>query len=456
MAATAAQLTRRTAISALAAAGAGFIVFGPRGREHVPTGRLVLDYWEKWTQHEGRAMQAVVDEFNASQSRLFVRYLVTGTIHQKALIAIAGGNPPDIIGMYNYNVPAYADAAAVLPLGDLAPRHGLRLDHYAPGVRQVMQHRGRWWATVNTAGTLALYYNKRLFSEAGLNPEQPPRTIQELDAAHAALTRVTAGEVQRAGFLHMEPGWWSWIWGYHFGDTLYDEATDRSLAANPTNIRAYDWMQSYPRHLGVDAVERFRSGLGPYGQANWGFLTGELAMVVQGPWMASQVNQFAPDLDYGVAPFPVDESIYEGAAPPPTALIDTDVLMIPRGAKNPEASMEFIAYTQQPRIAERLATAHCKGSPMLDVSESFLAAHPNRGVRLHTELFSSPRAFICPPTGAWPELKDIFDTAMSDLWKLREPAAQRLAAVQSASQAVLDRAARTRQLRGESTGLNRT
>lgn len=446
----------------MVASGAGFALFGPRGdRDRLASkGRLVLDYWEKWTGHEGAAMQRVVDAFNASQDKLYVRYLVTSGIHQKALISILGGAPPDVVGLYAYNVPSYAEANAVLPLDGLAAKAGLSLEHYAPGMRPVMQHGGRWVATVNTGGTLALYYNKALFRahadefrRRGLDPERAPRTIAELDAAHEILcatkdgSPVGSGPLARAGFLHMEPGWWSWIWGYHFGGTLYDPATDRALAGSAEFVRAFEWLQSYPRSLGIEHVEQFRSGFGPYGTPQSAFLTGEVAMVVQGPWMANLIQAFKPDLDYGVVPFPVEASLYDQARP--ITCIDTDVLMIPRGAKDPEASMAFIAFTQRPENVEALATAHCKGSPMVKVSESFLANHPNRGVRLHTELASSPRAFIAPPTPTWTEYKDIFDTSMQDLWKLREPAATRLPVVQTRAQQLLDAARSLRARRGE-------
>src|SRR6267154_1861495 len=101
-------ITRRAALGALAAGAAGFALFGPRGTQAIPSGRIVLDYWEKWTRHEGDAMERVVDVFNKSQSRIWVRYIVVSDIGQKSLVSIAGGNPPDIIGLYSLNVPSYA------------------------------------------------------------------------------------------------------------------------------------------------------------------------------------------------------------------------------------------------------------------------------------------------------------------------------------------------------------
>ncbi|MBY0261958.1 MAG: hypothetical protein K2Q20_06420, partial [Phycisphaerales bacterium] len=120
-------LTRRSFVGALGAGAAAFAAFGPRGGKDSPDGRIVLDYWEKWTRHEGDAMVKVVEAFNASQSRIRVRYLVTSDIGQKSLVAIAGGNAPDLIGLYAFNVPPYAESRAIIPLDELAASRGLSL-----------------------------------------------------------------------------------------------------------------------------------------------------------------------------------------------------------------------------------------------------------------------------------------------------------------------------------------
>ncbi|MGQ0629216.1 MAG: extracellular solute-binding protein [Phycisphaerales bacterium] len=456
-----AHMTRRAALAAVGVGAAGFVVFGPRGGGEVPRGRLVLDYWEKWTGLEGEAMRGIVDDFNRSQDRLFVRYLVTSTIHEKAMIAIAGGSPPDVVGLNSYNVPTYAQAGAVVALDELAPAHGLALTDYAAGMRQVMTHGGvgerqRWWATINTGGTLALYWNRGVFAEragelrkGGVDPTRAPATIEEMERAQSALEVAGPdGSLLRTGHLHMEPGWWSWIWGYHFGGGLYDPAADRVLFDSGPTREAYAWVQ---RTTGDTArakvINTLRDGFGPYGTARSAFLTGEVAMVVQGPWMANQIKAFRPDLDYGVAPVPVSAGILEPERP--VALIDTDVLMIPAGARHPEASMAFIAFTQRQENVERLALAHCKGSPMVKVSEAFFAAHTNRGVRLHTDLAASPRAFVAPATPSWVEIKPLIDAGMISIWKHEAPAAKKLAELQGTSSAILARAAAMRARRRE-------
>ncbi|HMN39877.1 MAG TPA: ABC transporter substrate-binding protein [Phycisphaerales bacterium] len=432
-------MTRRAALGTMLAGAAGFAALGPRGERFDPRGRIVLEYWEKWTRHEGDAMERIVDAFNASQDRIVVRYNVVSDIGQKSLVSIAGGNPPDVIGLYAFNVVPYAETGAILPLDELAARAGMSLDQYTPGVRRVMRHQGKWWATVNTAGSIALYWNRAAFRGAKIDPDRPPRTIAELDEMHRRLVRTDAsGALDRVGFLHREPGWWSWLWAYHFGGRIYDEALGRATVDSSEDIRAMEWMQNLSRGLGVDRTARFAESFGNYFTPENPFLTGKVAMIVQGPWIANLINAFKPDLDYGVAPFPTETA---GPIDSPVGLIDTDVLVIPRGARHPGAAMEFIAFTQRQDMTEQLATAHCKPSPLAKVSEAFLANHPNRGIRVHYDILRSDRSFVAPRTRVWQQFKDEFDTQVQRMWRLEVAAPVALARLQTRVQSFIDRAA---------------
>jgi ABC-type glycerol-3-phosphate transport system substrate-binding protein len=344
-----------------------------------------------------------------------------------------------------------------MPLDDLAAPHSISPSIYAAGMRPVVQYRGKMWACINTGGTLALYYNRQHFREAGLNPDQPPRTIAELNAANTKLMKHgDKGQVTQMGFYHREPGWWPFIWPFYFGGTLVDvETTASATIENPKSkienvpahatidtprvIAAYDWVQSYPKTFGLEKLNDFRSTFGNYDSALNPFISGSLSMVLQGPWLANMINLYKKDLDYGVAPFPVAEGLYDPAAP--LGLVDTDILVIPRGVKHPEASMEFIAYTQRQDVVEYLSTIHCKGSPLATSSESFLANHPNKGVRVFDAIAKSPRAFRVPQTRAWLQIRDQFVAALDEVWNLKDTPKAIMQRVQARSQAALDRVA---------------
>jgi ABC-type glycerol-3-phosphate transport system substrate-binding protein len=441
-------VTRRAALGVLGAAAAGFAAFGPRGAAETINGRVVLDYWEKWTGHEGEAMRRIVDRFNASQDRVFVRYFAMAGIGQKAMIAIAGGDPPDLIGLWNFSIPAYAEAGALLALDEMAAGAGIRSESYAGAVWPMLTHRGRLWGLVNTCGSVALFYNKALFREAGLDPERPPRTIEEMDEYNAKLTRRGAdGRLERVGFIHTEPGWWSWVWGYPFGGTLYDGAADRATSASDANIRGYRWVQSYPERFGVRDLVAFQSGLGVYGSAEHPFLEGRVAMTNQGPWLANNIVRFKPGLDYGVCPVPTAASVYDKDRP--IGLLDSDVLVIPRGARHPREAFEFIAYTQRREVVEELSLAHCKNSPLRDVSADFVRKHPHRNIGVHAAIADSPRAFLFPRTRIWPAYEEEFNSAMERMWRLEATAGDALAGVERVAQARLNDAAEQRRRRGK-------
>lgn len=411
----------------------------------------MIDYWEKWTGEEGRAMQRVVDRFNQSQARIFVRYFAISDIDRKASIAIAGGTPPDIVGLWNYNVPAYAASGAIEPLdemfGTAGGGVGLRLEDYAPAVREMMRYQGGTWALVNTCGSIGLYYNRRLFRDAGLDPEAPPRTISELDAIAEKLTVVEpGGRLQRAGFLHTEPGWWTWFWGRYFGGNLYDAMNDRATAGAAGNLEAYRWVTGYPRKYGTKNLVGMQAGLGNYSSAQNAFLAGRVAMVLQGPWLANVIGQYAPELDYAVGAPPVADGLY--VRDEPIAMLDSDVLMMPRGCRHRAEALEFMAYTQRQEIVEELSTVHCKNSPLVRTSERFIAGHPNRYVKVHGELAASPRAFIFPRTASWSMFRDEMEAGFHRMWRLEDSPESVLAGVDARMQMAID-ASRARRERRE-------
>lgn len=437
------DLSRRATLGVIAASAAGFALFGPRPRSGIPRDRIVLDYWEKWTGAEGQAMQRLVDRFNASQSEIFVRYLSIGSIDQKAMIAVAGRSPPDILGLWSFNIPAFAEAGALMPLDDLAQKAGLSREHYARAVWPMMTHRDALYSLISTCGTVALYINDDRLSEAGMANAPAPTSIEELDAlSDALLERRANGDIEKLGFIHTDPGWWSWLWGYHFGGSLLDEASNTATANAPENVSAYEWVQSYPKKFGARELSKFQSGVGFYGTAQAPFLTGRVGLTIQGPWMANLIEAFAPDLNYRVVPMPTIASIRDEASP--VGLVDGDMLTIPAGAREPEASFKFIAWMQEQKQIEEIATAHAKNSPLANVSAEFIANHPNRGIAAHNAIASSTRAFRFPKTRVWPRYVSEFDAAFQRLWLLQDEPAPMLASINARAQAALDQAEASR------------
>jgi len=247
-------------------------------------------------------MGRVVDSFNTKEREraktepgyrpIEVEMVVVSSIEQKLLIACAGKNPPDVAGIYSYMIAGYAHKGALIDLTERARAGGIERDQYVGRYYDLAVHRGQLWGLPTTPAAVALHWNKRLFREAGLDPEQPPETLEQLDQMAEKLTkwevtllngqtRVETGylpnvpaerkRLLQVGFLPSEPTWWAYGWGFVFGGKLIDG--DKITTASPQNIQAYRWMASYSKKLGVDAVQRFRSGFGSFASAQNPFLS---------------------------------------------------------------------------------------------------------------------------------------------------------------------------------------
>jgi multiple sugar transport system substrate-binding protein len=437
------------AVAALGASALAWAVWPrePRERVAVPRGRKVLYYWEKWTGVEGVALQAVIDQFNHSQSKLWVVQVPISDISSKAMVAIGGGDPPDLCGLFSYSVPLYAEAGAAMPLDEFPQEDWCGEEGYLPNVWKLLKHEGRPWAGVNTCYTLGLYVNRVHVREAGLNTDTLPRTISELDAAADRLTKPgVGGGIDRAGFLPNLPLWWPYSWGVLFDGRLFDRATGRVTADDPGNLRALQWIATFPNRFGSEAASAFaqtfsRSTHSPQDP----FISGRASMIVQGPWLANFIRTHNPALDYAVGPVPIADGLPDPDVP--RGLVEADVIIIPRGCKDPEASWELLRFMQRRATQEQLALAHCKSSPMREVSPEFLANHPSRHVGVFDAVARSPRSDSLPPTRVWPQYADLLGGAFDTVWRGGDPAAT-LQDVQRRAQNLVDESVRLRELRG--------
>lgn len=428
------SLVRGVLLCVIALVAIGYALLGPRPSTTGPGDRIVLHYWEKWTGTEAEAMRQVVDAFNASQDRIHVNYLTMSSIDEKAMLSIAGGAPPDVLGLWSFNLPFYAQADAIVPL----ELPGISAETYAPAVRPLVFDGDRQLAGVNTCSSVAVYVNLDHLDRAGLDWRNggPPRTLEQFDAMIPRLSVVQDGSVQQAGFLHMDPGWWHWCWPGYFGGQLYDVETDTATIDSPENIAAFTWFQQGQRRYGRDALRRFQSAPTDNPSPYRNFLTGRLSMTIQGPWLARVIAESAPDLNWAAWPLPGPAGDPDAPAGP----IECDILVVPRGAPHPEEAMEFIAFTQRQDMVELVSSLHAKPSPLMAVSDAFHRDHLNTSIAAHEAILHSPNGFGTPPVATWPELNAALTAGVDRIWNGDEDVATVLADVQAEVEAQLERA----------------
>lgn len=405
------SLSRRRFLGSMAVGGLAAPWLSGCIRTAPPDGRLHLQYWEKFERFEGEAVRRVVDAFNRRQDELKVHYVSSsGGGDRKVLLAIAGGDAPDLAGLWDFNVVPHAERGALHPLNAYLERDGIPPDHWVPVYRDICTHDGRMWAVPTTPTTVALHWNKALFREAGLDPDRPPQTLEELDGFSEQLTRYDdEGNILQMGFMPHDPvqSWFVWAYGLWFGGTLYDDG--RITANHPRNVEAFDWLQSYTLKYGLRPLQRFSSGFGNFASPQNPFFSGKLAITIQGVWLHNYISQYAPGMEYGVAPWPIVPG-----GPEEFTIASCDILAIPAGLPQyrADAAWEYVKYALSQEGMEMLNLGQRKNTPLRRVSESFIRDHPHPYIELFIEMASYRNCMRLPPIGVWREYSTALGVVM--------------------------------------------
>jgi ABC-type glycerol-3-phosphate transport system substrate-binding protein len=297
------------------AAGLAILVFGPRPRSSGSGARVHIQYWDKWTGLEGDQMKQIVDEFNntvGKEKGIWVDFVSMSQIDRKTLISTAGGVPPDIAGLWDTQILQFASMNALEPLDDYARQYGMTREKYKRVYYDGCQYDGKLYAIPSTVWCIAMLWNKAIFQErsaeiraAGLDPDQPPKTIAELDKYAAAIDTWDKKGNHRlvsAGFIPLEPGTATNEMGYWFGATIADATGTRMLINSPEMIAAYNWIRGYSERIGRIQIAEFRSGFNSGGISLFDtpqnpFLVGSLAIEAQGPWISAFIEKYDPAFD---------------------------------------------------------------------------------------------------------------------------------------------------------------
>ncbi len=396
------------------------VLFGPRQTEEVPAERMVLQYWEKWSGIEAQPMKRIVARFNetvGADRGIWVKYCAISNVEQRMLIATAGGDPPDVAGVFDHVVPQFAEQGALLVLDELVAQHGIDSVKFKPFLWDIGVYQDKVYALPSTPYTVALHYNRRLFREAGLDPDDPPETIAELDECARKLTVYNdEGRIVQAGFMPAPAllGWWHWVWPCYFNCRLWDG--EKYRLETPEGLEALRWLARRRHETGIGAALDFEGTAGAIEGTQNPFISERMAMVLQGPWVANWVRSFNPGLDYGVVNFPSVSKEQRNT------FVSADVFVIPKGASHLQEAMVFLKYVLQQEVMEELCKEQCKISPYVEPSPVFFDGHPNPHIRVFDEMAMSEYAFGHPQMPTFKQVsKEMLFMLESILQGVRSP-----------------------------------
>jgi multiple sugar transport system substrate-binding protein len=249
--------------------------------------------------------------------------------------AIASGDVPDLMGLDLIYGPQFASAGQLEDVtsyfeGDTT------LATASPGHIKVATYDGKLYGVPLYADVSALFWNKDLFRKAGLDPEKPPTSLQELHDMAAKITGIEEG-----------------VYGYYlagncagcniftFGPLIWASGGKiEPLDANDEPLVG----ENIPKVLEWARMMHKEGHINPSAQAENGetfalqFSSGKVGIMGTGNFQITLVREANPDMDFGITLLP-------GLEPGSSAsFAGGDIVTVPKGSKRVADAVDFMKF----------------------------------------------------------------------------------------------------------------
>lgn len=211
-------------------------------------GPVTLEVWHALNAEAKTTLEELAQDFNASQDQVRVTVRSQGTLYEEVRQAyiqgIAGGRLPGLVHVDANDMQLMIDTNTVAPAQECFDAEGIEPD-VIPSVQAAFTREGTYWPTLATVSTNVMYYNQAHFQRAGLDPNDPPETLAEVE--EVARTLKAEGGIDKPLSLLLSPGFIEY-WAGGVGEQLINEDNGRAGLAteanfdNPATREAFEWI----------------------------------------------------------------------------------------------------------------------------------------------------------------------------------------------------------------------
>ncbi|MGE7470494.1 extracellular solute-binding protein [Bosea sp. NPDC003192] len=305
-----------------------------------------IEYWQYVFDARIKAMNELIKRFEAANPGIKVKHTTFpyADYQTKIAAAVPAGQGPDVVQLYYGWLDNFVGAKFIQPLPRDAFPHDVIEKEFYPIV-QTMKRDGEYYGLPTAVRTLALFYNKKLFQEAGLDPNKPPQTLDEyLEAAKKTVKRDAAGNMLSAGAVIDMPGqdlhWWREVLLRQMGGKPYSDDNKTVAYDSEAGAKALNWYADLQRVHKVG-----QAGFMDEGQA--AFRAGRAAMTVDGSFRLGAFGGIK-NFEWGVAELPASA---DGKRSNFASYWVNAITAKPTGAKL-EAAKKFMAFTTSPEAMQ--------------------------------------------------------------------------------------------------------
>jgi multiple sugar transport system substrate-binding protein len=263
--------------------------------------KVEIEYWQYFFDARVTAMEQLIESFEAANPDITVTmtHFPYADYRTKVAAAVPAGEGPDVVQLFYGWLNDYVAADLIQPLpADVFPAD--RIDAEFFPMVQAMKDGDAYWALPTAVRSLALFYNQRLFDEAGI--DAPPTTLDEMVEIAGKLTkRDGAGNLTQvgitAGMTAQDHHWWREGLVRQFGGEPYLNDYKTVNYNSEAGRAALDFYTNL--FLNDDAV----TGIGFMDEPQAAFKAGRAGMHIDGSFRIGSLNT-TRGLKWGVTELP--------------------------------------------------------------------------------------------------------------------------------------------------------
>ncbi|MCW5719663.1 MAG: extracellular solute-binding protein [Devosia sp.] len=300
-----------------------------------------IEYWQYVFDSRVQAMDKLIANFQAANPDITVKHTTFpyADYQTRVVAAKVAGQGPDVVQLFYGWTDQFVNGGLIKPLDPAVFPHDEIESEFFPIV-SAMKRGEDYYGLPTAVRSLALFYNKALLDEAGV---QPPSTLDELLAvAEATTKRDGGGNITTAGITMDMAGqdhhWWRETLIRQFGGAPYDAEGNVAYddAAGAAALKFYTDLQTEHK---VGLI-----GFMDEGQA--AFRAGMAAMTIDGTF---RLGAFANNpFEWGVVELPANA---EGLKSNYSSYFANAIGATAEGEEL-EAAQKFLAYISSPEAME--------------------------------------------------------------------------------------------------------
>jgi multiple sugar transport system substrate-binding protein len=267
-----------------------------------PSSAVEIEYWQYFFKERVDAIDALIEQFEAENPDITVKHtnFPYAQYRTKVAAAVPAGEGPDVVQLYYGWLKDYLKADLLVPLPeDAFPAAEVESEFFP--IVTAMKVDDQYWGMPTAVRSLALFYNKTLFEEAGLDPNSPPQTYDEMiEMAKKITQRDDAGNLLVAGMTaaptSQDHHWWREVLVRQFGGQPYSD-DNCTVTYNDDAGRAA--LQAYVDLFNTHKVTDY----GFMDESQAAFAAGRAGMHIDGSFRLGTFSG-VDGLDWAVAPLP--------------------------------------------------------------------------------------------------------------------------------------------------------